>query len=362
MSIYLFFLRLSVICALLTLNMGEGAWAQEKEKTQFWKSIGHGLYEFVKDFSRVDTNYVEPQHYNYTVMLQNTNTYEVYRLTPENGTSFTFAPKPSMKLGPYVGWRWLFLGYTIDLNHLNSSNQKKEFDISLYSSQIGVDLFYRRTGNDYRIKSAKLGDSNTDMLDGVSYDGITASIIGLNLYYIFNHRKFSYPAAFSQSTVQKISCGSPMAGIGYTVHSLNIDWEKMYDIIANNMGSDTANKYIDMAQKGKVRYADLSVSGGYGYNYVFAPKWLLASSLSLALSYKQTNSDMKSNSLNFRDFSIKNFNIDGVGRFGIVWNNNKWYAGSSLILHSYNYSKKQFSTNNLFGSLNFYVGVNFGNR
>src|SRR3712207_7977707 len=40
----------------------------------------NGLYEFVKDFSRVDTNYIEPQHYNFTVMLQNTNTYEVYRL------------------------------------------------------------------------------------------------------------------------------------------------------------------------------------------------------------------------------------------------------------------------------------------
>ena len=30
------------------------------------------LYEKVKDFSRVDTNYIEPQKYNYTFMLQNT--------------------------------------------------------------------------------------------------------------------------------------------------------------------------------------------------------------------------------------------------------------------------------------------------
>ena len=163
-----------------------------------FKRLGHRLYEFVKDFSRVDTNYVEPQHYNYTVMLQNTNTYEMYRLTTDNGNSFTFSPKPSIKLGPYVGWRWIFLGYTIDLNHLSSDNKKKEFDLSLYSSQIGVDLFYRHTGDDFRIRKAYLGENvDTKALKNVSYDGVSASIVGFNLYYIFNHKKFSYPAAFS---------------------------------------------------------------------------------------------------------------------------------------------------------------------
>lgn len=58
-------------------------------------------------------------------MLQNTNTYEVYRLTTEHDTSVTFAPKPSVKLGPYIGWRWVFLGYTLDLNNLSASKKKK---------------------------------------------------------------------------------------------------------------------------------------------------------------------------------------------------------------------------------------------
>ena len=46
----------------------------------------------------------------------------------------------------------------------------------------------------------------------------------------------------------------------------------------------------------------------------------------------------------------------------MVWNNTRWYAGWSAILHSYNYKKSQFSTNSFFGSLNFYVGLNFGDR
>ena len=48
--------------------------------------------------------------------------------------------------------------------------------------------------------------------------------------------------------------------------------------------------------------------------------------------------------------------------FGIVWNNTKWYAGASTVIHTYNYKKEQFSTNSSFGSLNIYVGVNFGRK
>jgi hypothetical protein len=59
---------------------------------------------------------------------------------------------------------------------------------------------------------------------------------------------------------------------------------------------------------------------------------------------------------------LGNFNIDGIGRFGVVWNNNKWYAGASAIVRAYNYHKSRFAANNIFGSLNIYAGFNFGPR
>lgn len=334
------------------------------EKRTFWGKVVDNLYSFVKNFSHVDTNYIEPQHYNYTLMLQNTNTYEIYRISTPKGNVFTFAPQPSIKLGPYAGWRWIFLGYTIDLTHLSGGNAKKEFDLSLYSSQIGIDLFYRKTGNDYKMRYVYLGDNvDTSPMKNISYDGLTASIKGFNIYYIFNHNRFSYPAAFSQSTVQRRSCGSPMVGIGYTKHTLSVDWKKLNSVISNILGSEIADKYADKnVISGKIKYTDVSLSGGYGYNWVFARNWLFASSLSLALGYKHTTSDVDHENFSFRDFSIKNMNIDGVGRFGIVWNNTKWYFGASTILHSYNYSKKQFSTNNFFGSLNIYIGFNFDKK
>lgn len=328
------------------------------------KRIGRGVANFVKGFGDIDTSYIEPQAYNYTAMMQNTNTYEIYRIASTKGNTFTFAPLPSVKLGPYLGWRWVFLGYTFDLKHISNGNKKTELDLSLYSSQIGVDLFWRKTGNDYKISKLLLdpdGRVDTRPLQGAAYDGINVSIKGANLYYIFNHKRFSYPAAFSQSTVQRRSCGSALAGIGYTKHSLKIDWEKLYDMVATRLGDDIAQEYMDGDLKMKeIKYTDLSISGGYAYNWVFAPRWLLAASLSMALAYKSTSGNDNREFLSFKDFSLHNINVDGVGRFGIVWNNMRWYYGANVIVHTYNYHKKKFSTNNFFGSLNIYIGVNFG--
>ena len=62
----------------------------EKPKRDFFHKVGDVFTKFFKEFNNVDTNYIEPQRYNYTVMLQNTNTYEQYRLSGKNGESVTF--------------------------------------------------------------------------------------------------------------------------------------------------------------------------------------------------------------------------------------------------------------------------------
>jgi hypothetical protein len=102
----------------------------------------------------------------------------------------------------------------------------------------------------------------------------------------------------------------------------------------------------------------MKVSGGYAYNWVFAKSWLLAASLQAAFAYKYSVADNKEGRDNGFDF--KNVNVDGVGRFGLVYNNMRWFAGMNIILNSYNYRKPRFATNNIFGSMNLYVGYNFG--
>ena len=327
---------------------------EEEPKKLSW------LRRTIRGFSYIDTNYVEPQLYDFTVMAQMTHTYDVYQLRSKE-QSITFAPAPTIKVGPYFGWRWFFLGYTFDLKNIGvgGESQKREIDFSIYSAQIGVDLFYRRTGSDYKIRDVKLGgDAINKRLEGLDFSGLSVGVTGFNLYYVFNHQRFSYPAAFAQSTRQKISCGSWLAGVGYTVNSLEFDHEKLQQLVDEH--SPNEKVLVDSSLIfNSIKYHDSCGSIGYAYNWVFARNFLFCASSMFGLAYKRTVGEGESKKTGF---DISNINFDYIGRFGIVYNDSRWYAGASAIIHAYTYRKSRFAANNVFGSLNVYVGYNFGRK
>ena len=322
------------------------------------------LARLVDSFSDQDTAYVEPQHYNWALMLQSVTTFDYYRLstTGRDGQSITFAPQTDIRIGPYFGWRWIFLGYTIDLRNLNifSKTPRIELDASIYSARFGADIFYRRTVNNYKIRSADMGKGiDTRELEDVAFDGLEVSITGLNLYYIFNYRHFSWPAAFAQNTVQRRSCGTFKLGFSFTHHKVTLDPSKLDARIEPLIDP---SMYFD-----EIKYNDYGINFGYAYNWVPRRNWLLCASFTPQLAYNVVYVDREearhniaeaelNRFLNFRD---NRFSIDFILRLGLVYNDTKWYAGASFILHSFNHHNEQVRFNNAFGSLNFYVGFNF---
>ena len=328
-----------------------------KSQTSILKSQ---IKKTVRGFDRLDTAFIEPQHYIFTVMLQATHTYDIYTLrsAAPNVQSVTFSPDMNLKLGPFVGWKWFFAGYTFELGNVNLQRIKQQLDLSIYSSQVGIDLFYRHTGNDYKLRDAILGPGlDTAPLEGQPFSGLKAGITGFNAYYIFNHGRFSYPAAFSQSTIQKVSCGSWMAGLGYTKNSLELDHERLQQLVDDRMGALAVPLDSGLMFR-HVSYHDFSLSAGYAYNYVPRRHFLLAASLQAGVAYKKSEGSVAGNKM--LGFDFQNVHLDGVGRFGAVYNNMRWYAGLSVIVHTNNYRKSRFRTNNTFGSMNMYVGYNFG--
>lgn len=312
----------------------------------------------VREFDRLNDEYIEPQHYEFTVMGQVTRTYESFILS-SNGQTITLAPDGQTKIGPYFGWRWFFLGYTFDIKNIgfSQSGLRKELDISIYSSQVGVDLFYRRTGSDYKIRNVKLGYGvDGALFEGMPFGGVNVGITGASAYYIFNHGRFSYPAAFSQSTCQKISCGSWMAGIGFTRNTLDMDYNQLQKELNLRVGRNEEVKLDSGMLFSDIKYDDFMISGGYAYNWVFAKNWLFCASGMVALSYKSSYGKVAGEQ---PKFSFEKVNVDGIGRFGMVYNNTRWYAGWSAIMMTNNYRTSRFVASNIFGSFNAYIGYNF---
>ncbi len=354
--------RLLLVLTWLSCIGAFGSTDSIPQKRSFLKCMTQKAEAIFNAFNDVDTNYIEPQHYNFTIMAQGTMNYEAYRLKSKSGNSVLFSPENTFRIGPFVGWQFIFYGYTFGLNHHRSKN-KTEWDLSAYSSMIGIDLFYRKTGNDYKIRSLYLGEGiDTHSIRGKNFSGLNVGIKGFNIYYITNHRRFSYPAAFGQSTCQKRSAGSALVGIGYSMHTLDFDYTAFQNTIDQHLPNQPKQVVDSGLMFNQVKYSDISLSGGYAYNYVFAKNWLLAASLSVALGYKRSTGDLQKKETTERDFSFNNFNVDGIGRFGLVWNNTKWYAGASAIMHTYNYRKPQFFASNFFGNLNLYFGMNFGKK
>jgi hypothetical protein len=306
------------------------------------------------NFSDFDTLYISPNRYNYALMATHFSNFEYYSVTSEfpQPQKLSFSPNPHNKIGLYFGWRWIFLGWSVDIDDIyrktNRKNKGTEFDLSLYSSKLGVDIFYRRTGNNYKIHKIRGFYDEIPSDYSEDFSGLKVDIKGLNLYYIFNNRKFSYPAAFSQSTNQRRNAGTFIAGFSISKHNLDFDYQQLPAYIQEKMNPGM--------KVNKIKYTNANISFGYAYNWVFARNCLACLSLTPAIAYKA--SDVDAETQEGKAWYSK-FNLDFLLRAGVVYNNGKYFVGTSFVGKNYNYHRNNFSLDNGFGTLQVYAGFNF---
>ena len=354
---------------IITDSIAGGRDFDELSKRKQRRLLRKFLDDQLTEWNNIDTTYITPQLYDFTVMLQTTTSFENFTLksTGDNKQTLKFAPRPGFRLGGYVGWRWIFWGYNIDLNGLigkekTDKKQKLSFDFSVYTSKVGLDLYYRRTGNDFECTNLDhIFNKDNPWPDGLSknFSALDIYTRGFNLYYIFNHRRFSYPAAFSQSTMQRKSAGTFKLGFSFTHHKATLNEGKISELLL---------PYIEPSILfNSVKYNDYSLNFGYAYNWVFAKNWLFAISLSPGLAYNVTfyNADriadgsVTEKDTEFRHFSLDKLNIDFITRMGLVYNDNKHFFGMAFRFHSFDYRNRHVNMNNSFAYLHFYAGVNF---
>jgi hypothetical protein len=348
--------------------------------------------KFVKrfiDFNDYDTTYISPNKYNFAMMLAHNSTFEHFQLGTDgdNPQTLRFAPRPSYKVGAYFGWRWIFVGFTMDAaevfgGHNKHSTKKKQFSLNLYSSKLGADFYYWEMGNDFRLKSLSgftlpessnesaeesdtraysildrnpifnTGNSGTKLSSSIDFTGIKAIVKGFNMYYIFNNKHFSYPAAFSQSTNQRKSVGTLLTGISFSSHKMTFDYQSLPEWILNQMDDGLKVHEVD--------YQDYSIHFGYAYNWVFARNFLACISLTPALAYKRSH--LLTDPTEIKNKLYRDLNFDFISRAALVYNDAKYFAGLSWVGHSYTYNRNDLSINNAFGTLQFYAGFNFGKK
>lgn len=316
----------------------------EKRKG-FISKIGHLLND-------LDTVYVSPAKYNLAFMLENSYWYESYHLRSrgDRPQKLSISPDVNPKLGAYIGWQWIFIGYSIDLKNLSkrSKEQRTEFALSLYSSFVGCDLYYRKNESSFKLRNMHdfLPENHTGKVDK-NINGFSVDIVGLDAFWVVNRKRFSYPAIYSQTTNQRRNAGSVIVGLSFSKHNVNFDYEKIPSFVQDQLSDDLRFK--------KLIYTDYSLSVGYAYNWVFARNCLANISLTPAIAYKHS----KISSENKQRSTLDNLNLDLITRAGITYNNAKYFVGISLVMHSYNYHSSKFFFNQNLGTIRLYAGFNF---
>lgn len=331
---------------------------------------------FMDAFDAIDSNYVEPIEYNYTAMLQATRNLEYYTIGDhESDARLAFAEKNNLRIGPYFGWRWIFLGYTFDVLNLRRKNRGINLDLSLYTSRLGFDLFYHRTGENFYFRKIEgFGDLVKGLEGEACNDYITTQLIGAKIYYNFNSKRYANQAIYSQSKIQRRSAGSFQLGVSFTLHDVRFNYNELPSLLSQEALEQQSIQALE-----RIKYTDYAIHLGYAYNWAFARNWCLGMSLMPAISvtWTSTKTAMLQSKAQEEEghedspFFTKIYDsfrrqaglgLDCTARSGIIYNTGKWFAGLMGIVHNFNYRRNDMRFSNTFGTANVFVGFYFQKR
>jgi len=161
-------------------------------------------------------------------------------LSTDNKLTFSFAAN-------YRG-----ISAAIAVNPASIFGKKRDYEIytTFYNPMISVDASYH---NSHTLS----GDMNRNGKFHLESGNLDMKVVNISAYYTFNHRRFSFPAAFTQTYIQKRSAGSWLAGFSFQGGTIKTS-------------KNAPETYPDF----KLEADHLGIGGGYGYNWVVGKKWL----------------------------------------------------------------------------------------
>ena len=183
----------------------------------------------------------------------------------EFGRSFTSKMDADYKSTLSVSANYLGVSLSLSLNPAKLLGKYNDFELNInsYNNRWGFDFIYQDASN-FTGWHEEEGQQRIELPPEV----LTMKTLNVNAYYAFNHRRFSYPAAFTQSYIQRRSAGSFLLAVS-----------------GQGQHSETKGNYESV-----LKVTNIGIGGGYGYNWVPSHRWLIhISSLPTFTVYSKTS-------------------------------------------------------------------------
>jgi Domain of unknown function (DUF4421) len=202
-------------------------------------------------------------------VIENTNNSQSLKLSPYGISSLGFG----------FNYKWLGLGIAFGLPASDEDvakygkTKRFDFQLNIYSKKFVIDAFAQQYNGYYIENPTELTNWNETFFP--QRDSMETISIGVGGFYVFNHKKLSYKAAYVRNAVQKKSAGSFLLGGFY-----NLD----YAGFKSGSNSYFIPNYFPVAVQdtfGLTGYKARSfgVSFGYSYTVVFLKHFFINASL-----------------------------------------------------------------------------------
>lgn len=268
-----------------------------------------------KFFNGYDTTYVSGTGYKFNIKLRTESWTDYYELHFDNKTEMSMISNPSTSVGFYLNYMAVTVGYDMNLSKYFNGHEeaRRRWNFGFSCMLFSANLYFIQNDVGTHISTLKPFDGKLTHPD-LEYKGIDNTNWGLDLMYYFKHKKYSHPAAFTFSRIQQRSAGSAFAGFSFNRLKYKFDFNGLPDDISSTLPTDIPdNRYV-------VDTKNYLLSGGYGYNWVFAKHWLMGAAgtimYGLSSGYYKELTNRKTT-----------FTAMGIGELSVVWNNNHWFAG-----------------------------------
>ena len=298
-------------CIILLLTVGTCAFPQGKVKRLYGRvdSLLRTRYERVT----YDTQYISRPDRRLLLRVRANLSGNSIRYKNEQGGNnihahVSTALRGTVSLGAsYMG---ISAAFSLNPGKMSGRNKDFEFNASAASNRYIIDLNYQRS-------NTLSGDIDTGPNSYyLDKDFAEMKILSVSACYFFNRkRRFSYPAAFSQSYIQKRSAGSWLAGVSFVGGTINTNDDVPGGFPRLNL---------------KVR--NVAVGGGYAHNFVYRKCLFHLSLVPTVIVYnynKITLNNLKRvEYTHFPDFIVN-------ARAAVLYNiSPRYFVGSTVVANS----------------------------
>ena len=223
--------------------------------------------------------------------------------------------KTTVSIG--ASFRGLSASVAINPAKLRGAYKDYELNLNYYSSRFSFDFSYQRSESLSGTIERTITDDETQY--SVESGDLIMKVVNLVGYYTFNHRRFSYPAAFTQNYIQRRSVGSWLAGISFQGGSIKT--------------TDELKERSSITPDVQIRIGHVGIGGGYGYNLVLARKWLLH--LSVLPTFVVYNYNTLTVDDERREAKHVRFNMIFNERAAVIYNfSSRYFAGATLVMNN----------------------------